>query len=459
MNSSKLYEDMAALDELLLKGDAWPITRPIMTMALVLDRSPTCDRLDAVFGKASALVPRMRQRVSKPAWAGLPATWVEDESFDIAHHLTRVGAPGDGSLDAAITWASTSATRPFDPARPLWDAVLVENLDDHRALLVIRAHHAIADGVRSIQMMAALLTLDSSPAPVEEVLAEERERAALFPRQSRLVLTSSRAIATNTATAVNITLATSKFGLRPVTTLAHASRYVRSALRTIGRGEAESSALLSGRGSSRRFVTLEMSLESLKAAARSHGATVNDVYLTALLGGFRKYHEAQGYPVTDVPLALPIDVSGGSRHAAGNHISAAIIPGPSSIEDPVARLHRVHDLVVSRRAEPGLGALERLAPMLRQVPSSVAATAIAAHARRVDLQASNLVGPPCPVYIAGEKVDRMFAFGPLPGVPAMAVLVSYDGICTVGLTLDPEAVTDTALFTTCMRDAFAELCP
>jgi len=39
------------------------------------------------------------------------------------------------------------------------------------------------------------------------------------------------------------------------------------------------------------------------------------------------------------------------------------------------------------------------------------------------------------------------------------VLVSYDGICTVGFTLDPEAVTDTALFTACVRDAFAELCP
>lgn len=80
-----------------------------------------------------------------------------------------------------------------------------------------------------------------------------------------------------------------------------------------------------------------------------------------------------------------------------------------------------------------------------------------AHARRVDLQASNLVGPPCPLYLGGQRVERFYAFGPLPGVAAMAVLVSYDGVCTIGFTLDPAAVTDVALFLDCVRDAFDEL--
>ena len=195
----------------------------------------------------------------------------------------------------------------------------------------------------------------------------------------------------------------------------------------------------------------------MKAVATAHRVTINDVYLAGLLGGVRRYHQAFGLPVVDVPLALPIDVTGVERHDAGNHISAAIIPGPASIADPVARLHAVHDLVASRRAEPGLGALDQLAPVLRQAPARVAIAAMGAHSRRVDLQASNLVGPTCPVYLAGEKVERMYAFGPLPGVPAMAVLVSYDGVCTIGLTLDPAAVTDIGRFLTCVRAGFDEL--
>lgn len=80
-----------------------------------------------------------------------------------------------------------------------------------------------------------------------------------------------------------------------------------------------------------------------------------------------------------------------------------------------------------------------------------------AHARRVDLQASNLIGPSCTLYLAGEHVHRFYAFGPLPGIPAMAVLVSYDGVCTIGFTLDPAAVTDIELLLDSIRGAFDEL--
>jgi hypothetical protein len=199
-----------------------------------------------------------------------------------------------------------------------------------------------------------------------------------------------------------------------------------------------------------------MSLDAMKATAKGNSVTVNDVYLTGLLGGARRYQQAFEFAVTDVAIALPIDVAE-NHHQTGNHISAAIIPGPASIADPLARLRAVHDLVASRRAEPGLRALDQLAPTLRQVPARIAIAAMGAHARRVDLQASNLIGPACPVYMAGERVERLYAFGPLPGIPAMAVLISYDGVCTVGFTLDPAAVTDVPLYLDCMSEAFDEL--
>ena len=117
----------------------------------------------------------------------------------------------------------------------------------------------------------------------------------------------------------------------------------------------------------------------------------------------------------------------------------------------------VHDLVAARRAEPGVDAPLRLAPLLHQVPARLATTALTAYARRVDLQASNIIGPDCAVYLAGAKVDRFYAFGPLPGIPLMAVLVSYEGICTVGFTIDPAAVTDPELLLDSTRTAFCDL--
>ena len=54
-------------------------------------------------------------------------------------------------------------------------------------------------------------------------------------------------------------------------------------------------------------------------------------------------------------------------------------------------------------------------------------------------------------------MERFYAFGPLPGVPIMAVLVSYDGTCTVGFTLDPASVTEPELLLECVVGAFAEM--
>lgn len=121
-----LPEDLAALDELLMKGDAWPTTRPIMTMAVVLNRPPNAGQLEAAFDRAIHAVPHMRQRVAQPGWTAGRASGVDDEDFDATYHLRRMGAPGDGSLEAALACAGSGATAPFGPARPLWDAVLVE---------------------------------------------------------------------------------------------------------------------------------------------------------------------------------------------------------------------------------------------------------------------------------------------------------------------------------------------
>ncbi len=451
-----LPEDLAALDELLLKGDAWPTTRPIMTLVLVLPEAPAREVLDAAFERAMSSVPRMRQRVARSVWGAGRASWVDDGNVDHSSHVRRIEAPGDGSLDAALAWASTRATVPFDRERPLWDAVLIERLADGEALVVIRAHHAIADGVRAIQMMAALLDLEASPDrahldPGTDTHIELSHNTAQFLRAT------ARVWVTNPRMANALANAAISASFHPVRSAQHAASYVRSAVRTLDRGDAHPSPLLRGRSERRQFATIELPLDAMKTEAKANGVTVNDVYLAGLLGGLRKYHEAFGLPPADIALALPIDLADASGHQAGNHISAAIIPGPASIADPVDRLRVIHELVASRRAEPGLRALDHLAPTLRQVPARVAIAAMGAHARRVDIQASNLVGPPFALYMAGQKVERMYAFGPLPGVPIMAVLVSYDGVCTIGFTLDPASITDIPLFIDCVQTAFAEI--
>ena len=398
----------------------------------------------------------MRSIVARPAILLGQPHWTPDDHFDVGNHLRQVGAPGDGSLEAAIRMASQSATAPFDPARPLWDAVLVTGIRDERAVLLLRVHHAVADGVRAIAMMANLLDLEPNP-PESDTPSLEQRGSALVRTTATLFRATNHTAATQQARARRTTRAVLRTAFRPVGTATDAIDYTRSALRTFSAAGAEPSALFKDRSRARRYGSLDLDMTRMRHGAKHHDATINDVFLTGLLGGLRRYHQEMGLEIRDVPLSFPIDVSGTADPDSGNHFSAAVIPGPSSEGDPVERLRAVHDLVAARRTEPGLDAPTRLAPVLNHVPGKLASAGLAAYARRVDVQASNIIGPDCPLFLAGTQVGAFYAFGPLPGVPVMAVLVSYDGRCTIGFTIDPAAVTDPDLLVRLTGEAFEEL--
>ncbi len=46
---------------------------------------------------------------------------------------------------------------PFDPERSPWDVTLIEGLENGRAALYIRAHHALTDGLGGIRLLGLLL--------------------------------------------------------------------------------------------------------------------------------------------------------------------------------------------------------------------------------------------------------------------------------------------------------------
>jgi diacylglycerol O-acyltransferase len=453
MTPDDRFRALLPLDALLLKGDADPSTRAVMTGALLLQGLPAPDRLRAAFAAATQAVPRMRQRVVTPLPMGL-AHWVTD-NVDLDYHVRRVGVPAGASLASALGIASAVVNAPLDPARPLWEATVVEGLEGGRSLVLLRAHHAIADGIRALEILAALLELEPDAArPAGPQLLEPPRRRFSLSLSAARGASRQALVSSYDASRAASTLAR-QLASRPTETLSQGAQYVASVARLFSTSGATPSPVLRDRSRVRRLAALEAPLDELRTSAKSAGCKVNDAYLAALLGGFRIYHEELGEPVADLPLALPIGRPGAML--GGNNFDAAVIRGPASVAEPVERMQLVRDAVTRRRAEPAVDVVTRLAPVLQQLPSSLAVGGITAHGRRVDLQASNLVGAPVPMYLAGERVERIFAFGPLPRVPVMSVLLSYDGTCTIGITLDPAAVTEPSLFIDCLRRGLDEV--
>ena len=98
-----------------------------------------------------------------------------------------------------------------------------------------------------------------------------------------------------------------------------------------------------------------------------------------------------------------------------------------------------------------------MAPLLNRVPSPVGSAVFELVGSAADLSASNVPGVPYPVYMAGARVERVFPFGPLPGVAVMAAMVSHDGTCCFGLNIDGDAVTDIDMLMECMHEGLLEV--
>ena len=80
--------------------------------------------------------------------------WEDDPDFDLAHHVREVELEGDE--DDLRAWIGEQFAVPFDPDRPLWTIDLITGLDGYGTVMFSRLHHALADGIRLVQLMFSL---------------------------------------------------------------------------------------------------------------------------------------------------------------------------------------------------------------------------------------------------------------------------------------------------------------
>ena len=94
-----------------------------------------------------------------PGHLGLPV-WVDDPDFDLDYHVRRSALPAPGHRRPATRARRAAASpRQLDRSRPLWEIYLVEGLSDGRFAVVTKTHHAMVDGLASIDVGAILLDL------------------------------------------------------------------------------------------------------------------------------------------------------------------------------------------------------------------------------------------------------------------------------------------------------------
>src|SRR5205823_12653390 len=107
------------------------------------------------------LVPRYRQRIHRVPFNLAHPVWVDDPDFDLGAHVRREVLPPPGDGAALRRLVMRILARPLDMRRPLWEMTIVTGLRRDRVVLVNRAHHAMVDGVSSVDILTLLL--DTTP--------------------------------------------------------------------------------------------------------------------------------------------------------------------------------------------------------------------------------------------------------------------------------------------------------
>jgi WS/DGAT/MGAT family acyltransferase len=401
-------------------------------VVLLFDEADGFDpaRARQVLAERVGAVPRLRQRlVRTPLGCGGPI-WVDDEGFDVEHRIrvVRCAEPGDerALLDTAHSFVST----PLPATGPRWSAVFVTGLADGRAALVIVLHHALADGVGGLAILACLVDPGATAPP------------ALFPRprptarQLALDALSGRIRAVRRTGATVRSLSTSMAaagGLHPP--------------------RAESCSLLRRTGGRGRPAVVRVPAAALRAAAHRYGATTNDAVLAAVAAALNRVLLASGESLDTVVIGVPVSGHASGESARGNMVSPLLVSVPAT-GDLAHRLRRTAAGIRARKAAAqGPPPIALLGWLFRPLAALGAFRWYMNHQHRMHTLVSHVRGPGEPITFGGWPIRSAIPIG-VGGEGNMTVyfeVFTYAGTVAITAIADPDRFPDLDLLTRALR--------
>jgi len=408
-------------------------TAPMQVGAvLLLDSGPGFDPTAArdALARRISTVPRMRQRLMRaPFGCGRPI-WVDDSRFDPANHIRVERCPAPGDRAAMLAIAASLIERRLDRTRPLWSATFVTGLASGQTALIVLFHHVMADGIGGLAVLANLVDGAAAVAPPPDVWPI---RPA--PGASALLVDAWRE---------RVRVLLDWPGLR---------RRLRATIAEIGparRNPAPRTSLNQPIGPRRRFEVVQVDLEPVHAAARSHGATVNDLVLAAVAPALRDLLNSRGesadHFVVSVPVARRTEVTASEL---GNDVGVA--PMVVSADDrPSERLEATAAMSSHLKQVPREGDL--FAPFARALGRLHLIRPFLDRQHMINTLVTNLRGPSERLSFLGAPISEAIAISVVTGNVTVAFAVlSYAGTLTITLIADPDTCPDLPL----LRDAVA----
>ncbi len=413
--------------------------------------APTFEELREHIAARMCRASRYRQRLAPVPFGVHDPVWVDDEDFDIDHHVLHADSPDFGAVaDAAM---SSSLER----SRPLWEIWVADRLSDGRIGIVGKAHHCMVDGLAAVELAALLL----DPTPQAPAAGGDSWRPARAPSAAELL---AHGLADRVRGQLDLLRLPGRVLASPRRRLGATATDARRAALALTHSlgtPAPPSRLDAPSSPLRRLGTFSRPLDDLRAIKERHGTTINDVVLAACAGGMRRYLERHGDQPQRLKAMVPVTMRASDAVSElGNGISFIFLGLPCDEPDPLRRLRIVNKVTVERKrsGEP-IGA-DTVLKLVARTPHFVqSATArLVASPRTFNLVISNIPGPAEPLYMRGCRLREAYPVVPLAERHAVSIgVTSIAGRACFGLYADRKALPDVDVLTRDVEDALDEL--
>jgi diacylglycerol O-acyltransferase / wax synthase len=392
------------------------------------------------------LAPRFRQVLYWPRpGLGWPV-WVDAQSFDIAEHVRVHAVPPPGDERQLLLACETLRRRPLHRARPLWEMWFLTGLPGGRVGFFMKMHHAIADGVAGVATLAAFF----DPIPNPPQVGAPSWSPSPPPSTRQLFGDNLRRRRRELGHALSAVT-------QPVATARRLRRSLPVAREFFGEGRAPRTSLNRRIGSDRRLAIIRSSLDVATNIAHTHGATVNDVLMTAVAAGYADLLRSRGEPTEGVVLRAFVPVSLHREQpgqARGNVDAGMLVPLPIGERDDIRRLEKIAADTAERKkkSRPPAGSTFRTVLLqrafLRFMPRQ----------RFMNAYVADVPGPPIPLYFAGAPLLEIFPIVPLTANISIGVgALSYARQFNLAVVADRELCQDVEVFVDGVRRSLAAL--
>jgi WS/DGAT/MGAT family acyltransferase len=423
----------------------------VWTLKPAIRYEDLCERIEERLLKYD----RFRQKVVEDV-AG--ASWVEDDRFDIRHHVVRERLPRyrKGRHQSALQdRIGELAMEPLDRAHPLWRMHLVEDYDGGSAMIV-RIHHCIADGIALISVTMSLVD-GGAPPP------ERRRRQAVAPDHwvaDTLVKPLADVAVKALGKAGDGTAKWLELLHDPQKGLAGSVDVGRLAMQVVNDAAAlllmpdDSKTSLKGRpvGEKRVAWCPPVPLDEVKAIGKALDCSINDVLLSCVAGAIGQYLRDVGEATDgkEIRAMVPVNLRPpGEAHKLGNRFGLAPLVLPIGIRNPVERVYEVRRRMSQLKGstQPVLAFLVLAISGLLIRPAQDAITGM--FQRKTTAVMTNVPGPREKLKFLGSTLEQSMFWVPQSGDVGVGVsILSYGGgvqfgvITDVALCPDPQRIID-----------------